>query len=106
MDKQGFTNIMNQIKEKVTDDTGEISNLLADLYDGFDGVFNERDTLKTNNTELNTTMATLKEQNMKLYLRVGANEPTNKSGGAGCSNDGDEQELTYDNLFNEEGELK
>lgn len=104
MNKEDFTNIMNDIKSKVSDDTGEISNLLSDLYDGFDGVFNERDTLKTNNTELKTTNETLKEQNMKLFLRVG--QPTNTNNKSDDSNaSGNESDLSYDNLFNEEGEL-
>lgn len=103
MNKEKFTEIMNTIKSKVSDDTGEVSNLLADLYDGFDGVFNERDTLQKTNNELNTTNETLKEQNMKLYLRVG--QPTNKSKDDD-SNNGDESEMSYENLFNEEGELK
>lgn len=103
MNKEKFTEIMNQIKEKVTDETGEVSNLLADLYDGFDGVFNERDTLKTKNTELNTNNETLKEQNMKLYLRVG--QPTDTSKAGADSDKGNDDEMSYDDLFNEEGEL-
>jgi len=105
MNKEQFTEIMNNIKSKVSDDTGEVSNLLADLYDGFDGVFNERETLRTTNTELNTTNETLKEQNMKLYLRVGSQEPANRGKDSG-SNEGDDTELSYEDLFNEEGELK
>lgn len=104
MNKEQFTQIMNDIKSKVSDDTGEVSNLLADLYDGFDGVFNERETLQTTNTELNTINATLKEQNMKLYLRTGSQEPGNKSKGSE-SDEGDDTELSYEDLFNEEGEL-
>lgn len=104
MTKEKFTEIMNTIKSKVDDETGEVSNLLADLFDGFDGVFNERDTLSATNNELSTTNATLKEQNMKLYLRVGSPEPANKGNGS-SSNEGSDDELSYDNLFNEEGEL-
>lgn len=102
MNKEKFTEIMNQIKEKSSDETGEISNLLADLFDGFDGVYNERDTLKETNNELSTTNEALKEQNMKLYLRVG--QPTDKSD-ASKSNEGEDLEMSYDDLFNEEGEL-
>lgn len=101
MTKDEFTAVMNKIKEKSTDDTGEVANLLADLYDGFDGVVNECTTLKATNTELSTKNTTLQEQNMKLYLRVGQPESNN-----GNKTGKDDEELKYENLFNEEGELK
>ena len=53
--------------------------------------------------ELNTNNETLKEQNMKLYLRVGQPTDTSKTGAE--SDKGNDEEMSYEDLFNEEGEL-
>lgn len=97
MESETFIEIMNQIKEKANDDTGEISNLLSDLYTGFNGRLNEVETLTEANNTLRTNNETLKEQNMKLFLKVGSEvkpiQPEKTS-------------LKYEDLFNEKGELK
>lgn len=97
MDNETFVGIMNQIKEKTNDDTGEIANLLSDLYSGFNGRLNEVEQLSEANNTLKTNNEALKEQNMKLFLKVGSEvkpiQPEKTS-------------LRYEDLFNEKGELK
>ncbi len=97
MDNETFVGIMNQIKEKATDETGEIANLLSDLYGGFNSRLNEVNTLTEANNTLKANNEMLKEQNMKLFLKVG-NEKANPE----PQNTG---KLKYDDLFNEKGEL-
>lgn len=97
MDNETFIGIMNEIKEKTTDDTGEIANLLSDLYSGFTGRLNEVNKLSEANETLKSNNETLKEQNMKLFLKVGNQvEPVTQP---------QNTKLTYESLFNEKGEL-
>lgn len=98
MDNDTFLGIINQIKEKAPDETGEIANLLSDLYTGFNGKSNEVKTLTEANSTLKTNNEALKEQNMKLFLKVGSEVKAV----ATPDNPG---KRTYESLFNEKGEL-
>lgn len=99
MDNETFLGIINQIKEKTSDETGEIANLLSDLYTGFNGRLNEVTTLTDANNTLKSNNEALKEQNMKLFLKVGTEvKPVTGT----PENTG---KRTYDSLFNEKGEL-
>lgn len=98
MDNETFLGIINQIKEKAPDETGEIANLLSDLYTGFTGKANEVTTLTEANTKLTANNDALKEQNMKLFLKVGSEvKPITQPENQG--------KRTYESLFNEKGEL-
>ena len=98
MDNDTFLGIINQIKEKTSDETGEIANLLSDLYTGFNGRLNEVANLTEANTTLKSNNEALKEQNMKLFLKVG-NEVKP------VINSEHTQKRSYESLFNEKGEL-
>ena len=98
MDNDTFLGIINQIKEKAPDETGEIANLLSDLYTGFTGKSNEVATLSEANTTLKSNNEALKEQNMKLFLKVGSEVKA-------IAKPDRQEKRTYESLFNEKGEL-
>lgn len=98
MDNETFLGIINQIKDKTPDETGEIANLLSDLYTGFTGKNNEIENLTKANTTLTTNNEALKEQNMKLFLKVGSEIKQ-------VASNENQGKRTYDSLFNEKGEL-
>lgn len=82
----------------ITDDAERRSRITS-LSDELTSIFDTNETLTATNTQLEADKKKLQEYNMELYLKVGSQgkkkEPEPKS-----------EELTYENLFNEKGELK
>lgn len=74
---------------------------LTALSDDVTALYDEHDTLKASNEKFDADNKQLKEYNMQLFLRVSGQqgkkepEPTPQT-----------EELKYENLFNEKGELK
>lgn len=84
----------------ITDDVERRARLTA-LADDLTELYNSHDTLSASNAKFEADNKKLQEYNMKLFLRVGGQqkqtdpEPEKQADG-----------LKYENLFNEEGELK
>lgn len=88
-------------KGTVEEIRAELGNLQKDLevdYKNHDDVIKERDNLKNDNE-------TLRAANMKLFLQVGSDDK-GKDEEEHQDPGSEEQELTYENLFNEQGGLK
>lgn len=99
MKKQEFTERLQAIGSEV--DETQRRELIAALiddggadYDSFATTTEERDQLRTDNE-------TLREANMKLFLRVGNPKQQKQDPGGEPA-----ERLTYEKLFNEKGELK
>ena len=83
----------------ITDDAERRSRITS-LSDELNTILDSNETLTATNTQLESDKKKLQEYNMELYLKVGAqgkkqDKPKQES-----------EELTYEKLFNEKGELK
>lgn len=102
MDKQEYTSKIMEIK-KLTHETddGKIADLLSELSDGYGELAANFDDITLKNEKLSHDNESLRDTNMRLFLRVGQVN----SGG-----DSDVEERTekrkFEDLFNEKGELK
>lgn len=74
---------------------------LTALSDDVTALYDEHDTLKAANEKLDADNKQLKEYNMQLFLRVGGQQPKKEP-----EKTPQTEELKYENLFNEKGELK
>lgn len=90
------------IKEKIHDiDDGSITQILADLSDDYGSVLADIDNTNLQNEKLKKDNENLRDTNMRLFLKI--EKPS--------ENNPEEQEetnkkLSFENLFNEKGELK
>lgn len=84
-----------------SEDAGDRRNLLASVTDEVNALFTANENLTSANTKYDEDIKKLQEYNMQLFLRVGGQtkqkeeEPQKQT-----------EELKYENLFNEKGELK
>ena len=96
------TQLIRDIRTNLGDE-GKISELLAQISDGFSVALSERSAMET---ELNNTKAaneSLREANMKLFLRVGKSVADDSESKKEESKS--EEKLSFDKLFNSKGEL-
>lgn len=102
MKKEEHTAKLMEIKEKTHEtDDGAISNLLADLSDDYGVLLSKIDEITLQNEKLKNDNDNLRDSNMRLFLRVGkAPEPDESSKGE------EPKKRTYENLFDEKGDLK
>lgn len=102
MKKEEHTAKIMEIKEKTHEmDDGAISNLLADLSDDYGVLLSKIDEINLQNEKLKNDNDNLRDSNMRLFLRVGKTpepEESNK-----CE---EPKKRTYENLFDEKGDLK
>lgn len=101
MKKEEYTAKIMEIKEKIHDtDDGKITDLLADLSDDYGAVLAQIDEINLQNEKLKHDNDSLRESNMRLFLRIEKapeeNQPSQK----------EPQKRTYENLFDDKGELK
>lgn len=103
MDKQEYTNKIMEIK-KLTHDTddGKIADLLAELSDGYGELKATYDDISLKNEKLTHDNESLRDTNMRLFLRVGQSSP----GGELDVSEEKTSKLKFEDLFNEKGELK
>lgn len=103
MTREEFTEKSAHILE-ILDDTGAVSTALDELRTGFFEEVEKRETSDTTAEELKQKNEGLLKANMDLFLKVG------KEGtGETAPEEADkptEPEISYDSLFNENGELK
>ena len=75
----------------------DFQNEVLQDYDDHEKVLAERETFKNENESL-------RQANMKLFLQIGSTEDNKQE--KPIKEESDPDNLTYDNLFNEEGGLK
>lgn len=82
------------------EDLSDLRARLTELSDEVIGLYDAHDTLKASNEKFEADNKKLQEYNMQLFLRVGGQqkkkEPEAKQ----------TEEMKYENLFNDKGELK
>ena len=82
----------------------ERREMLATLQEEVGNLFTNNETLTNQNTQLTTDNETLRSANMKLFLRVGAEK--GEGGRDKPGEDKPDKKLSFNELFNEKGELK
>ena len=99
MEKQEFLDSISQIG--LCEDDARRRDMLSTLTHEATALFDNNAELTSQNEALTATNKSLQEYNMKLFLQVGgqkSNEPTKP--------EEPPQKRSYENLFNEKGELK
>lgn len=82
------------------------SELLTGLSEDYESILTASETHENRVKELTANNETLRAVNAKLFLKVGSAEPTPPpSDPESNPNHSDENSITFDNLFNEKGEL-
>lgn len=92
------TSILNDLN-----DVGAVSTKLDDLRSGFNEEVGKREIAETEKAELEEKNASLQQANMDLFLRIGT--PVKKEE----VNEENNEEIikkSYDDLFDDKGELK
>lgn len=99
MDKAEF---LAKIQEIGTcEDEAARRTMLTDLQDGITNVFDQNEQLVEDNQKQKDDINRLYDENMKLFLRVGSeHKPEDKP------EPEPEPKLSFENLFNEKGEIK
>lgn len=82
------------------DDGAERRNHLTAISDEVKAIFDSNETLTASNNKLGEDNKKLQEYNMQLFLRVGGQEKKPEE------QKPPEDNLKYDDLFNEKGDLK
>ena len=101
MKKEEYTAKIMEIKEKIHDtDDGKITDLLADLSDDYGAVLAQIDEINLQNEKLKHDNDSLRESNMRLFLRIEKAPEENQT------IQKEPQKRTYENLFDDKGELK
>ena len=101
MKKDEHTAKIMEIKEKTHEmDDGEITQLLADLSDDYGALLSQMDEINLQNEKLKNDNDNLRDTNMRLFLRVGKPPEENQT------KQETPQKRTYENLFDEKGDLK
>ncbi len=100
MTKEEHTEKIMEIKKLVHDtDDGTITKVLADLCDDYGVIMSNLDEVKLSNEKLQKDNESLRDTNMRLFLRVGGDQPKETQQPA-------EVNQSFEELFNEKGELK
>ena len=86
------------------EDDAERRNLLIEVQAEIGNVYDENARLTESNAKFEADNKKLQEYNMQLFLNVG--RPSKNSTGDGKPDGDDTDNLRYENLFNEKGEIK
>jgi hypothetical protein len=78
------------------------------MTEGISGIFDEADTLRDANATLEQNNETLRDANMQLFLQVGQQkDPAEvQKGTMGAEPKGEEKKLSFNDLFDERGNIK
>ena len=105
MEKQEFLNRITAIGS--CDDDVQRRELLSQLSEEASKDYDNLATLTENNQTLINDNETLRDANMKLFLRVGADKTPDEHKKDETGVDGSQKEKrSFDSLFNEKGGLK
>ena len=106
-------NIITEIATNLNDQA-KVTTLLADLSKDYSEISSKLDTANISVADLTKTNEELRSANMKLFTQIGSSEqpstvldePNKDNPTSSGENTNENKELTYENLFNEKGELK
>ena len=106
MDKKDYLEKLAQIGTIESDEERRV--LLAEIHAEAEQLYASKEELSVANKKLNEDMESLRSANMKLFLQVGEQKsPEQKlKDSTGIDHEPAKAKLTYENLFNEKGELK
>lgn len=106
MDKKEFLDTLTKIG--TCEDETQRRDMLANLNKEATTLFDNNATLTTENEKFKADNEDLRSANMKLFLQVGANKtPEQRKHDQNGHPEGEpEKKYSYDDLFNEKGELK
>lgn len=105
MEKQDFLNRITAIGS--CDDDVQRRELLSQLSEEASKDYDNLATLTETNTTLMSDNETLRQANMKLFLRVGADkDPDEQNKDKTGVDDKGKEKRSFDNLFNEKGGIK
>lgn len=105
MTRDEHKNIVNQLLAMATpENQATASSLLTQLTEDYEQTLTDFETATDNVTTLTANNETLRKVNADLFLKVGTavSKPNNPE----KVEDPEIPELSYDDLFNEKGELK
>lgn len=101
MTQDDHKNLLNEILSNL-DNQAKVSEVLTTLADDYTSLLSENATLTTTNSELAERNKQLLETNMNLFLKVGAPKDTQTDEIIEQT----ENTMTFENLFDENGNLK
>ena len=105
MTRDEHKNIVNQLLAMATpEQQAAASDLLTQLTDDYEQTLTNNEQLTANNQTLTTNNETLRQVNAKLFLKVGETDK-NMNNNPGQDDGGNENQLTFEALFNEKGDL-
>lgn len=100
--RESFNDLVQRIG--TCEDSTERTTLLSELSEGVTPMFESIQNLTNQNNDLNNRVKEVQDRNMELFLRVGSKSPEDAN--AELSGKKSEQDLKYEDLFNENGGLK
>lgn len=101
MTQDEHKNLLNEILSNL-DNQAKVSEVLTTLTDDYTSLLSENATLTTTNSELTERNKQLLETNMNLFLKVGSPQNTQTDE----ITEQTENTMTFENLFDENGNLK
>lgn len=102
MTKEEHTQAIQDIRKLVNDDDGKITELLTNLSDDYGKILAENSDFQLKNEKLKNDNEKLRDTNMRLFLKVGSPKEESEE----KPEEKEEEKLTFENLFDEKGELK
>lgn len=102
MTREEFNITASEILSNIAD-SGKVSELLDTLRTGFNEEVTKGETAAASVTDLTAKNENLQAANMALFLKTGETAATGENNE---KSEEKEEKLKYENLFNEEGELK
>lgn len=101
-----FQKVLNDIRSNL-DDTAKVTELLESVSLDYSEMTKENTTLTTNNEKLIKDNDNLRNVNMDLFLKVGNQRAESQlQENQSQENQPKENKLSFDNLFDEYGNLK
>lgn len=108
MTRDEHKNIVNQLLTMASpEQQAAASDLLTQLTDDYEKTLTDFESATANVTQLTANNETLRQVNAKLFLKVGETDKNmnNHQNTQNNDKDGNENQLTFEALFNEKGEL-
>lgn len=99
MKREEHTNLIRDIRLNLNDEA-KVTEMLTQLSDDYGAITADLESTKQTSQELKAQAESLRDVNMKLFLKVGNPIPPDKP------SDPNEGKLKFEDLFNEKGGLK
>lgn len=101
--RESFNDLVTRIG--TCEDSTERTTLLSELSEGVSPMFESIQDLTNQNNDLNNRVKEVQDRNMELFLRVGEKN-SDKADDKNTGGNKSENDLKYEDLFNENGGLK